>query len=147
MIKARFGGLFSSLNKRDIQTLTEFEIFLGTAIDNEFSALEGNYVFRPGDPVVPDGESFFGVGGSYQSVSFRDLGGPGEFTSASLEDIYTYFKSMYAELHHQCQNPEIGNQEIEIEVKHQCRIWLSKVAPVLKKLKKVVDRSRNESLD
>jgi hypothetical protein len=143
MIKARFGGLFSSLNKRDIQTLTDFEIFLGTAIDNELADLEDNYVFRPGDALVPDGESFFGIGGSV----FGELGGPGEFTSASLEDIYKYFKNMYDELHWQCQNPSIGNQEIEIGVKHQCRIWLTKVAPVLKKLKKLVDRSRNESLD
>ena len=135
MIKARFGGLFSSLNRRDIQILTDFEIFLGTAQDNLFSEIADSNFFDPqSSPIVPDGEEF-------------EVEAPGEFVTESLGGIYNYFKELYDELHWQCQNTYFTDQELLIAVKQHCRIQLTRVAPVLRKLKKLVDRSRNESLD
>jgi len=142
MIKDRFGGLFSSLNKRDIQTLTEFERFLNIAIEQNI-LVENEphlpYTWEPGDPIISD---------RYES----DPGVPGEFTSRSTENIYEYFKNLYEDLYRVCQVDEEEDYLYShlpgetIEMKRQCRWWLAKVRPVLTKLKKLVYRNQNEEL-
>ena len=131
----RFGGIYSSLNKRDIQTLTDFELFLSIAQDNELNDLEGTFEYKPGDALLPDAENF-------------DVRVPGEFVSESLEGIYYYFDWLYRELVHQCKQPSgghhLGNQELDIEIKHQCRIWLGRIAPILRKLANLIRKHTGE---
>ena len=151
MIKDRFGGLFSGLTKRDIQTLTEFEAFITVAVDNAFGESEDDvYEWKRGDPILPDSESFSGALRVTQESGYTTDGAPGEFVSGSIEDIYKHFTTLYKELQWQCQQPPGGShfedQELDIEVKKQCRIWLSRIGPIIRKLKKLVDRSQNEEL-
>jgi len=152
MIKDRFGGLFSGLTKRDLQTLTEFERFLELSIENSIFYDREDPQYRPGEPLLPD------VAELIDQVGYEDEDkGPGDWVGDSLEDIYHRFSGYYRELDRQCKaydtdwSYSIGarpdQQDVTISIKQQCRIWLARVGPVLKKLRKLVDRSQNEALD
>jgi len=144
MIKDRFGGLFSPLNKRDIQTLTDFEVFLQSAQAIEQEWVMGTYEYQLGDPKTPEDAFLF------------EVETPGEFVQYPLSEIYNYFQGLEEELRRQCnfQNKPIKTQFFDrqgwtdrlIDTKRRCRVWLSKITPILKKIKSAQHKLENEEL-
>ena len=42
---------------------------------------------------------------------------------------------------------DLQYRDVSIQMKKQCRVWLNRLAPIIKKLKKLVSRSQNQALD
>ena len=130
----RFGGLFSVLSRRDVQTLKDFEVwyrdYASDFIDEDaFIEQEAGFSDRK-EPVTVD-----------------------NLLTHSTEDILAFIKSVREEMAWMCASYGLEDYSLPYDTSdkpeqlRQCRHWIAKLDPIIKKLTKVVDRLRNEALD
>ena len=125
MLQDRFGGLFSLLNKRDIQALKEAEAWVNYSYEELWDEDDPNVKNRPlekrnllpGDAVI-------------------DLD---ELLQNDLEDIYYNLVIWYNTINGICMGQVFPKDRITnkrmMEAAHQCRIYLPKLARVIRKIK------------
>jgi len=148
--KDRFGGLFSVLSGRDINTLRQFEVWVQE------------------EDLSPDTEIIFGGDVGFDLT--ERPGSPGTdfittdyILSLPLEDVLAFVKGWYNELKDECNRmrmPEAQEYEIgtygtytkdplhpgHFDRLTACRRWMGRLHPIVRKLERGLYKFQNEEL-
>jgi len=150
VLKDRFGGLFSILNGRDVNTLRQFEVWVQ----------EEN--LSPDTDIIFAGDAGFNLS-ERPGSSGTDSITTDYILSLPLEDVLVFVKGWYNELKDECNRmrmPEAQEYEIgtygtytkdPLHPGHfnrltSCRRWMARLHPIIGKLERGLYRLQNEEL-